>query len=188
MAELSKRADARRSRERILEAAEAVVSRDGADASLEEIARTAGVGSATLHRHFASRGQLLDAVFSDRVDALTERAVDLAATEKAETALVAWLRMLTTESARNHGLAASMFPGRPGELLPDNSCHARIRTAGQLLLDNAVSERAVRSDVSFSALFALISAIVTSTDGKTDAETKNQAMIALVLDGIRSNR
>jgi AcrR family transcriptional regulator len=62
-----KRADARRNYDRILEAAAAEVARRGADASLEEIARRAGVGSATLHRHFPSRWGLLQAVFQERV-------------------------------------------------------------------------------------------------------------------------
>ena len=59
------RADGRRNRERIVAAAVKLVARDGAQASLEEIARRAGVGSATLHRHFPSRGALLEAVFRD---------------------------------------------------------------------------------------------------------------------------
>jgi AcrR family transcriptional regulator len=180
----ARRADAQRSYDRILEAAEAVISRDGAHASLEEIARSAGVGSATLHRHFASRAELLDAVFTDRVDALCAEAQELAITKPAGDALAQWLRALMTESARNHGLAKSMFPGHAGELLPDNSCHQKIQATGLLLLSNAVAAGAVRSEVSFTALFNLISAIVLFSDGKDGSERENQSMIDLVLDGV----
>jgi len=68
------RADGRRNRERIVAAAVELVGRDGAQASLEEIARRAGVGSATLHRHFPSRRALLEAVFSAGVEHLCARA------------------------------------------------------------------------------------------------------------------
>ncbi|MDT5359088.1 MAG: hypothetical protein QOC69_850, partial [Mycobacterium sp.] len=67
LAQRPMRADARRNYERLVAQASAVVREAGADASLEEIARRAGVGSATLHRHFPSRGALLEAVFRDRV-------------------------------------------------------------------------------------------------------------------------
>jgi AcrR family transcriptional regulator len=184
MVQQAMRADAQRNRDRILDAAEIVVSRDGAAASLEEIARTAGVGSATLHRHFSSRWELLDAVFTDRVSALCEQAELLAATKPAGVALAEWLRVLTIESGRNHGLAASMFPEASSEHSSGDTCHAKIQNAGQLLLGNAIAEGTVRPEVSFPALFQLISAIVTSTDGRDVAENENESMISLVLYGI----
>ncbi|MFC7643282.1 TetR/AcrR family transcriptional regulator [Streptosporangium lutulentum] len=73
------RADARRNHDRILVAASAAIAQHGAEASLEEIARHAGVGSATLHRHFPSRQALLEAVFRDRVETLCAKASELAA-------------------------------------------------------------------------------------------------------------
>ena len=73
------RADKQRNRDLLLAAAALVFDRDGAHASLEEIAREAGVGSATLHRHFAVRQDLLAAVFHDRVEAFARRAPVLSA-------------------------------------------------------------------------------------------------------------
>jgi AcrR family transcriptional regulator len=186
MVEKPRRADAQRSRDRILEAAQVVISRDGAEASLEEIARTAGVGSATLHRHFASRWELLDAVFIDRVDELCRLAESLAVASPAGEALGEWLRTMAVESARNHGLAASMFPERAGESDSSGSCHLKIHNAGEMLLGNAIAEGAVRPDVSFAALFALISAVVTSA--QKESRARNESMIALVLHGIYDSR
>jgi AcrR family transcriptional regulator len=179
-----RRADAQRSYDRIVEAAGTIIGRDGYTASLEEIARVAGVGSATLHRHFASRWELLDAVFTDQVNALCDDARRSAATKPAGAALVDWLRALTRESARNHGLAASMFAERPGDYVSDDSCHEKIEAAGELLLGNAVAEGAVRSDAALADLLKLISAIVISTEGSGDAATESESLINLVLEGI----
>lgn len=73
------RADARRNYARILEVAEAEVAAHGANASLEQIARTAGVGSATVRRHFPTRHALLEAVSRERIALLAARAQELAA-------------------------------------------------------------------------------------------------------------
>lgn len=72
------RSDARRNYTRILAVAEEEVAAHGAEASLEQIARTAGVGSATVRRHFPSRQALLEAVFRQQVDALARQAHELA--------------------------------------------------------------------------------------------------------------
>ena len=64
------RADARRNVERLLEAARVAIARDGPDASLDDIARDAGVGSGTLYRHFPTRVDLLEAVYREEVERL----------------------------------------------------------------------------------------------------------------------
>jgi AcrR family transcriptional regulator len=184
MTQRSMRADARRSYDRIVEAADGVIARDGADASLEQIARTAGVGSATLHRHFPSRWDLLDAVFTERVHGLRDEAQRLAEAHPAGVALVSWLRTLTRESARNHGMAISMFAERPAGSEADGDCHDIVRGAGEMLLRNAVAEGAVRPDASLDDLLALISAIATSTDGSPAAAEASQSLVDLVLEGI----
>src|ERR1051325_5952519 len=99
------RADRARTRAALLAAASAVISRDGAEASLEEIARRAGVGSATLHRHFPGRYALLDAVFQDRVEVLCAKAADLLDDQSPRTALETWLRAVVTHASQNRGLA-----------------------------------------------------------------------------------
>ena len=64
------RTDAQRNRERILEVAKEVFTRSGANASLDDIAKQAGVGPGTLYRHFATRDELLEAVYSSEVGKL----------------------------------------------------------------------------------------------------------------------
>ena len=82
------RADARRNYERLLSAAVAAFTEHGADtASLEEIARRAGVGIGTLYRHFPTRQALLEAVYTDQVQALRVRAAELSRAETPGAAL-----------------------------------------------------------------------------------------------------
>ncbi|MFF8370243.1 TetR/AcrR family transcriptional regulator [Streptomyces lydicus] len=86
-----------------------MVAEHGAEASLEEIARHAGVGSATLHRHFPSRQLLLEAVFKGRVEALCAKAHELLPAPDPGAALVAWLRAVGTHAVANRGLQASLM-------------------------------------------------------------------------------
>src|SRR5918997_889159 len=86
------RADAIRNRERVLEAAKAVFSQGGPEASLETVARCAGVGIGTLYRHFPTREALYEAVYRHEVEQLVERARHLKAKTAPVEALRRWLR------------------------------------------------------------------------------------------------
>ena len=107
-----KRADARRNYERLLAAASAVFTERAADdASLEEIARRAGVGIGTLYRHFPTRQALLEAVYRDQVTALCARAGELASTEPPGRALTLWLRAVVDFGKTKHSLISAMRAG-----------------------------------------------------------------------------
>src|SRR6201994_4838456 len=86
------RADAVRNRERVLEAAKAVFSAGGADASLEAVAREAGVGIGTLYRHFPTRESLYEAVYRREVEQLGELAEELKSESSPVEALRRWMR------------------------------------------------------------------------------------------------
>src|SRR6266404_6554447 len=86
------RADAIRNRERVLEAAKAVFSQGGPEASLETVARRAGVGIGTLYRHFPTREALYEAVYRHEVEQLSELAEQLKGEASAVEALRRWLR------------------------------------------------------------------------------------------------
>src|SRR6204780_3967024 len=85
------RADAQRNRERILEVAKLAFTRSGADTSLDDIAKEAGVGPGTLYRHFATREELLKAVYRAEVEKLAAAARTFAETRPPIEALRAWL-------------------------------------------------------------------------------------------------
>ncbi|MBT2227776.1 TetR/AcrR family transcriptional regulator [Nonomuraea sp. NEAU-A123] len=181
----SPRADARRNRDRILAAAGAAFAQYGAEASLEEIARRAGVGSATLHRHFSSRQALLEAVFRDRVAGLCAKARDLAAAQDPGPALVAWLRAVAAHATANRGLAASLIRGaREGDPTWGATCHTMIVNAGDELLVSARRAGAVRPGIAIADLLKLVNAISLAVEGEPDGTAEADRLLALAIDGV----
>src|SRR6202163_4015543 len=100
------RADAIRNRERVLEAAKVVFSAGGPDASLEAVARHAGVGIGTLYRHFPTRAALCEAVYRREVEQLSELADELKSEPEPVEALRRWLRSNVEFVATKKGMAA----------------------------------------------------------------------------------
>src|ERR1700709_776663 len=86
------RADARKNYDRLLAVGRDVVTEHGADASLRDVARRAGVGLGTLYRHFPTREALIEALLRTNVDELTAQAADRETSSTPEDALVSWLR------------------------------------------------------------------------------------------------
>ncbi|MFG1687142.1 TetR/AcrR family transcriptional regulator [Nonomuraea sp. NPDC049269] len=181
----SPRADARRNHDRILAAAGAAIAQYGAEASLEEIARRAGVGSATLHRHFPSRQALLEAVFRDRVAELCAKSRDLAADLDPGPALVAWLRAVAAHATANRGLAASLIRGaHEGDPAWGATCHTMIVNAGDELLASARRAGAVRPDIAIADLLKLVNAISLAVEQEPDGTAEADRLLALAIDGV----
>lgn len=170
------RADARRNYDRLVAVAGAVVAEQGADASLEEIARRAGVGSATLHRHFPGRYALLDAVFRDRVDGLCAQAAELLAEQSPGDALETWLRAVVAHASRNRGLAPSLMRGT------GSAAHAKIIAAGAKLLARARQAGQVAADVGIGDLLDLVNAVSLAAPDDPDRAGR---LADLVINGIR---
>ena len=180
------RADARRNRHRLLAAAELVVARDGANASLEEIARQAGVGSATLHRHFSSRQAMLEELFHKRVDVLCGHAEQLASSADPMASLLEWLRAVGQYVTSTRGFAESMRP--PDDISCSstaNSCFARTAAAGSQLLDRAHAAGVVRADVNIAELLTLINAISLVSGNGADSAATVDRLLLLAVYGIR---
>src|ERR1700724_2917665 len=112
------RAGAIRNRERVLEAAKAVFSEGGPEASLEAVARRAGVGIGTLYRHFPTREALYEAVYRREVEQLVELAKHLKAEAAPVEALRRWLRSNVEFVATKKGMATAraLAAGPPSEL------------------------------------------------------------------------
>lgn len=172
------RADAQRNYSLIVSAASAAISREGADASLEAIARSAGVGSATLHRHFPSRWSLLEAVFRDRIQGLCDRTEELRTAPDARDALTTWLREVAAYAATTAGLAASLLNAPPEE---SESCGATLIAAGEPLRRRAVDEGSVRPDVTMADLMTLVNAISLAAQQAGAAEAER--LVTLALEG-----
>jgi AcrR family transcriptional regulator len=174
------RSDARRNYDQLVAAASTAFARDGADASLEEIARQAGVGSATLHRHFPSRQALLNAVFHDRIELLCRQAHELAGGTDPGPALTDWLRSVGAYVATTRGLASSLVAS------VDNSCHRMMEEAGDALLTRARQAGAVRDEVSIGDLLTLVVAISMTVEHRPgDNGSEAERLLGLAIDGIR---
>jgi AcrR family transcriptional regulator len=141
------RADAVRNRERLLETAADIFSAGGPDASLEAVAKRAGVGIGTLYRHFPTREALFEAVYRREVDQLSELAERLASEVAPVEALRRWLhanvRLVATKKGMVAALALAAY--RPSEL------HAysadRLAKAVGSLIDRAAKAGDIRADI-----------------------------------------
>ncbi|WP_240796150.1 TetR/AcrR family transcriptional regulator [Streptomyces sp. RFCAC02] len=178
------RADARRNAEKIVAAAGALIAEHGADASLEEVARRAGVGSATLHRHFPSRQALLEAVFKERVETLCAKADDLLAAPDPGLALTTWLHAVGAHAVANRGLGASLM--RDGDPALGETCHDMITTAGDALLARARAAGTVRAGITITALLKLVGAIALATEREIDGPAEADLLLSIAIDGVRT--
>ncbi|MGN9842514.1 TetR/AcrR family transcriptional regulator [Nonomuraea sp. H19] len=173
------RADARRNRDLLVAAAMAVVAEEGPDASLNEIARRAGVGPGTLYRHFPTRDELLAAVSEGRLTRLCARADELAEAMPPGEALVAWLRLLLAHAMTDRGLGARMMLTTSAAGV---DCWATIRAAAERLLVPAQQAGCVRADVEFADVVELTAGIAQVAPDPGRAER----LLTLTLDGLRT--
>lgn len=138
------RADATRNRERLLVAAKAVFSAGGAEASLEAVARKAGLGVGTLYRHFPTREALYEAVYRREVDELASLAGQLSAEFPPEEALRRWVRANVEFVATKKGMAAALALAAHNKDLIAYSFDRLTRTLEELL---ARAKGALRTEI-----------------------------------------
>lgn len=153
------RADARKNYSHILAVARDVVAEHGADASMRDIARRAGVGLATLLRHFPTREALFEALLCIKGDALTQRAAELETSSPPDEALVCWFRE-GVEFAHTYSGVCDLMASAHAD--PDSALHASstaLHDAGARLLLRAQAEGTARPDMDGVDLFALMSAL-----------------------------
>ncbi len=141
------RADAVRNRERVLEAAKAVFSAGGPGASLEAVAKRAGVGIGTLYRHFPTREALFEAVYRREVQQLSELPEQLRETSPVD-ALRRWLKSSVEFVATKKGMLAALELTVHASSEPYANTFERLTTAARALLDRAVAAGEIRADVS----------------------------------------
>src|ERR1700754_2134287 len=142
------RADAVRNRERVLEAAKIVFNAGGPEASLEAVAKRAGVGIGTLYRHFPTREDLFEAVYRREVEQLSELAEQLKNAKDPVDALRRWLRSNVEFVATKKGMSAALaLTFQSSSELAAFSLDRLTKAVGSLL-DRAVAAGLMRADVS----------------------------------------
>jgi len=175
------RADARRNYEKLIAAGREAFTEDGKSASLEDVARRAGVGIGTLYRHFPSRQDLLEAVYVEEVDALCRSAVDLAG-EPPWDALVGWLHRFVGYLATKQALAEELlaYTGRDAEVF--KSCRTAMYAGGEPLLVRAQQARVVRADTNIAEVIQLVGGIAKI---QTAEPEQLDRLLDMALDGLR---
>ena len=179
------RADAQRNRERIVEVAREVFREQGYDASLDEVARRAGVGAGTLYRHFPQRENLLDAIMQswvDRVDEATEKSLAFEGTPR--DLLLGWFQ----EYVR----LISMHKGGPAKITSAmGDPHSPILTKCQVLrgahdqVIGALREQgALRDDVDGLQIARLVGGVATIADQSDLDEAAVRPMLEVLADGL----
>jgi AcrR family transcriptional regulator len=141
----ARRSDARRNDELLVLAAREVFGEQGVDAPLEEVARRAGVGNATLYRHFAARHELIIAAYADEVTALCARAATLTGELSPEDALFRWLHAFVEHVGTKRDLALVLTSGSGGVLF--DRWYQAMRGTTAALLARAQRAGVVRQDI-----------------------------------------
>ncbi|MFD9337265.1 TetR/AcrR family transcriptional regulator [Streptomyces sp. NPDC060028] len=181
------RRDARRNRELLVEAAREAFAAHGLDAPLDDIARRAGVGNATLYRHFPSRAALVDEVFRGAL------AHTVAAGEQARAAADAWqgltgyLDVVFAGLAADRGTNDLMTTGVEGVRSLD-AVHAHNRETAELLIGRAQREGSVRADIVVEDLLLALAALGRAVPAlAATAPDGWRRPLALFLDGLRAS-
>ena len=178
-----RRADACRNYDKLVESARAAFTEAGSDASLENIARRAGVGIGTLYRHFPSRQDLLEAVYVEEVELLCRSADDLSELPPWD-ALVSWLRKFVGYATTKRALSAELMTsmGKDSEVF--RKCHDAIWQAGEPLLTRASQAEVVRPGIEFGDVVRLVSGVTMIRYAEPEDIDR---ILILALDGLRYN-
>ncbi|MGO4614709.1 TetR/AcrR family transcriptional regulator [Nocardia sp. 2YAB30] len=178
-----RRADAQRNRERLLSAAESVLNERGVTASLDDIAKAAGIGNATLYRHFPSRGELIEAVYDQQIQTLCESADNLAASREPSEALLAWLRDVVVHITNSRVLGEAFMADYqgPADAEPPQiaAWHRAVYKAAAPLLAAAQDAGAVRSDLDATELLTLTTAVA-----RAGNPSQANRFLDVLLDGV----
>jgi AcrR family transcriptional regulator len=178
------RADAERNRNRLIEVAKAAFADIGPEASLEEIARIAGVGIGTLYRHFPTRDAMVEAVYRREVHQLAQAAAQLLETKPPVEALRAWMRLFIDYIATKKIIAPALtsLTGGTTELFAASG--VLIKSAMSLLVDRAVAAGDIRRDVdSIDLLYAL--AGFANVNNGPGWEPSARRLIDILIAGLR---
>ena len=175
-----RRADAERNRDKILAAARAAFAGSDVPVSMAEISRRADVGMATLYRNFPSRRELLEALYTDEVDAVCE-AAGTAGGETPGAVLVAWLHRFFAFYVSKHPVGSELLKDSDGSNPVVSQGRPRVLAAGRPLLLAAQRAHEVRDDLTLEQVLDMVIAIGTIHGDPRYLEP----ILRTALDGLR---
>jgi AcrR family transcriptional regulator len=176
-----KRADARRNYDQLIAAAREAFTEKDRSASLEDIARRAGVGIGTLYRHFPTRAALIEAVYVEEVEALARSADDVAGLEPWD-ALIKWLHGFVGYIATKQALADELFAIAEHNVEVFANCRAALNSAGEPLLERAQEAGVVRPDTNIQDIIRMVAGIAKMPSAEPG---EVERVLDLALDGLR---
>jgi AcrR family transcriptional regulator len=180
------RADAARNRSLLLEAATAAFAEHGAETSLDDIAKTAGVGIGTLYRHFPTREDLVLGVYGAQIDALDQRSRELATSDDPGEALREWMRGFVDFYAVKQGMVTLLRTMMNGSRASQfEQTRATMRGAAERVLAPAIEAGVIRKDVAAPELIRALGGICLTSDPKNTPTASTLALVDLVYDGLR---
>lgn len=181
------RRDARRNRELLMEAAHEVFAEQGLQAPLDVIARRAGIGNATLYRHFPTRAALIDAVFHDQLAGTMTAGEQARTAPDAWTGLTAYLDAVFVTLAADRGTNDLMTTRLDGVGSLD-AVHAHNRETMELLLRRGHEEGTVRPDVTVEDVLFALAALGRAVPALTAATTPDawRRPLSLFLAGLHT--
>jgi AcrR family transcriptional regulator len=180
------RADALRNRERLIDVAKQAFAEIGANVSLEEIARRAGVGIGTLYRHFPTRDDVIAAVYRREVTQLADAAKRLLETRPAGEALHEWLRLFVDYIATKKVIAPALASMTGGTSALYESSIDLLKTAVAELVGRAIEAGDIRSDVEPFDLVQALAGVAMGVSTSPDWEARTLRLIDILMDGLRS--
>jgi len=181
----SLRADAQRNYTSLLKAARVAIAERGADISLEDVARSAGVAIGTLYNHFPTRQDLLEVVFLEETTELRVYAESLASAPHPLDALISWLRLQMDFAARGRSMGAAVMAAKhvPGTSIA--MANVAMHKAGEVLLHRAQAAQQIRTEVHILDVIRLVYGIAMVNEHASDPDGANR-MLDLVIAGIRT--
>jgi AcrR family transcriptional regulator len=178
------RTDAQRNRERILETAKGAFTRSGANASLDDIAKEAGVGAGTLYRHFPTRDALIEAVYRTEVEKMAAAEKKFSESLPPIEALRAWMLLFVDYIATKQIIAPALnsVVGGPSKLFEGS--RSQIQGAIDSLVKRAIKSREIRKDLEpFDLLRALIG--VSHVASGPDWQQSARRLVDILITGSR---
>jgi AcrR family transcriptional regulator len=176
------RADARRNYDRLVAVAHVAFAEHGTEASLEDIAKQAGVGIGTLYRHFPTRDALLEAVMHDRFESFTRKATELLCWPDPAAALATYLREFTATTTSYRGLMVSVVATLNDETSQLYASCKALQGAGSKLVRRAQEAGVVRADIEPTEVFVLASSLAWASEKLPDRAEK---FLGVLMDGLR---
>ena len=182
------RADARTNRIKVLDAAEEVFGQGGESASTEEVARRAGVGIATVFRHFPTKAELLEAVLARRFERLRERADGLAGAADPGQAFFDFFTHMVADAAGKIAIAEALAEAGGDAEGAATQASARLQDAVRVLLRRAQEAGAVRGDVGLGEIYSLLIGSSRAAAFGQFGPNVNARALAVIFDGLAAPR